>query len=392
MRIGDEERRRRLVARHHHARTATDVVDAVRGVTAQHSSDPLTPHLGARARVPDFTTGDLDEQLSGRRSLWRLHAMRRTLFVVPVDAAPAVLAGATRDVARKERRRLVRMLEAEMPPDRVGSWLAGAEAAVLDALGSEERSTTELTDRIPDLQQEVTLGSGRWASRSRVGSRVLFLLAMDGRVVRTRPAGTWRSSQYRWATVDAWFGPDVRDALVRVDEDEARVALARDYLARHGPASVTDLRWWTGWTKTATTRALQELDTATVDLDGDEAGVVLADDREVGGPAPSPTAALLPSLDSSAMGWKQRAWYLGTLEPEVYDRAGNAGPTVWVDGQVVGGWAQRPDGRVVHELVPGVATAAREAVDAEADDLAAWLDGTVVTPRFPSPLHRRLSG
>ena len=32
-----------------------------------------------------------------------------------------------------------------------------------------------------------------------ISSRVLIVLAAEGRVVRGRPRGTWISSQYRWA-------------------------------------------------------------------------------------------------------------------------------------------------------------------------------------------------
>lgn len=391
MRISDEERRRRLVRRHHLASPARDVVDAVRGVVAQHSSDPLTPHLGTRARLDAFDTPDLDAALCEQRRLWRLHAMRRTLFVVPVEDAPTVLAGAARAVARAERRRLVGRLEEEMPAGRVGAWLDRATEAVLEAVGTEERSTTELTELVPALQQEVTLGSGKWARRSKVSSSLLFLLAMDARLVRTRPAGTWRSSQYRWADARAWFGPEVLDDVTRVTEEEARVELARRYLDRHGPATAADLRWWTGWNKGDTTRALAELDTREVELDHGEAGIVLADDREADAPGDEPVVALLPSLDASAMGWKERAWCLGPHQPELFDGAGNAGPTVWVDGRVVGGWAQRPDGQVVHELLDPLPAPAREAVEAEVDALTAWLDGTVAVPRFPSPAHRRLA-
>lgn len=80
MRIIDEERRAPLVARHHLARTAADVLEAVRGVVALHSSDPITPPLGAWARVPGFVPEDLERALYEMRTL-RLHAMRRTLRV-----------------------------------------------------------------------------------------------------------------------------------------------------------------------------------------------------------------------------------------------------------------------------------------------------------------------
>jgi hypothetical protein len=56
--VPDAERRARLVARHHLAGTAAGPVQAV---AALHSTDPITPYLAVRARVPGFVTADLDQ-------------------------------------------------------------------------------------------------------------------------------------------------------------------------------------------------------------------------------------------------------------------------------------------------------------------------------------------
>ena len=46
------------------------------------------------------------------------------------------------------------------------------------------------------------------------------------------------------------------------------------------------------------------------------------------------------------MGWYDRDWYLGGHRSQVFDTNGNAGPTIWWNGRVVGGWTQDGDGRV----------------------------------------------
>ena len=120
------------------------------------------------------------------------------------------------------------------------------------------------------------------------------------------------------------------------------------------------------------------------------AGWVLPDDQRPVR-APAPWVALLPALDPATMGWQQRAWYLGSHGPALFDRRGNAGPTVWVDGRVVGGWAQRADGEVVHRLLEDVGREAADAVASAADELATWFAGTTVKPRFPTPLQREVA-
>ena len=66
------------------------------------------------------------------------------------------------------------------------------------------------------------------------------------------------------------------------------------------------------------------------------------DDTVVAGPPP---ITLLPSLDPTIMGWKLRTWYLGPHRAPLFDRSGNAGPTVWIGGQAVGGGASGATGR-----------------------------------------------
>jgi hypothetical protein len=386
----DRLRRARLVRRHHLDGSAPDAAAAIRGVVAMHSSDPVTPYLGVHARVTG-TRPELETALYEDRTLWRLHAMRRTLFVVATDDAPAVRAGASRDVAQAERRKLERWLAGARPTADDGDWLRRVEQETLAAAAGAEASTRELTERVPELATRITVGSGRWSAEVPLASRVLFLLALDGHLVRTRPAGTWRSSQYRWAATSEWFGARAPE----LDPAEARARLTRRYLATHGPATATDLRWWTGWTATRSRAALAAAGAVAVPIGGGEAGYVLPEDpfEEPEPPADGgPAVALLPGLDPTPMGWKQRDWYLGDHAEELFDRNGNVGPTVWVDGRIVGGWAQRPDAQLVTRLLQPVSDDARDRIGARAAVLSDDLNGVVVTPRFRTPLERHLAG
>lgn len=123
---------------------------------------------------------------------------------------------------------------------------------------------------------------------------------------------------------------------------------------------------------------------------GRPAGFVLPDDVEPVS-AGQPWAALLPALDPTPMGWAGRDWFLGAHRAAVFDRTGNIGSTVWWDGRVVGGWAQRGTGEVVFRLLEDVGTEATSAIRAAAERLAGWLGPVRVTPRFRTPLERELS-
>ena len=261
------------------------------------------------------------------------------------------------------------------------------ERRTLAALAARgEATAAELTGNVPELAQKLSFGAGRkWAGTVGVSTRVLFLLATEGRIVRARPRGSWISSQYRWAPAAAWLG----EGFGNPEPEAARAELLRRWLAAFGPGTMTDLAWWTGWSARQVRAALAAVGAVEVELEHGT-GFVGPDDL-----APAPKCgswvALLPALDPTVMGWKERTWYLGNHQARLFDRNGNAGPTVWLDGRIVGGWAQRPDGSVAVELLENLPPEARERIGAEAERVRAWLGGTVVTPRFRTPLERRLA-
>jgi hypothetical protein len=169
--------------------------------------------------------------------------------------------------------------------------------------------------------------------------------------------------------------------------EEARAELVRRWLWSFGPGTRDDIKWWTGWTVAATRQALATIGAVEVSLDGGRIGYVLPDDLEPTESA-EPWAALLPPLDPTTMGWQERGWYLGPYKEQLFDTAGNAGPTMWWDGRIVGGWRQGEEGEVVPQPLEDLPPRAREAFQSEAERLTEWLGGTKVLPRFPSPLLR----
>ena len=86
-------------------------------------------------------------------------------------------------------------------------------------------------------------------------------------------------------------------------------------------------------------------------LDGGGTGWVLPDDGEAPDGDVEPWAALLPVLDPTVMGWKERGFYLGEHAPQLFDTNGNAGTTAWWDGRVVGCWVQDDAGVVEVRLL-----------------------------------------
>lgn len=350
-------------------------------MVALHGTDPPTVFLSAGARLAAPGPEPVERALYADRTLVRMTGMRRTVFVVPVELVPVVHYSSMVPIARKERRSVLKVF-GEAGWDEAG--LEEVETSVLRVLAEVGEATTgELGALEPRLREQVKVAVGKpYEATVSIGSRLLSLMAMDGVLVRCgRSVGTWTSGQHRWG-----LAPQLSELAV----PDAQAELVRLWLAAFGPGTEADLKWWTGWTLADVRRALATTGAVAVELDEGVGYVLPGDLDEV--PEPEPWAALLPALDPTPMGWQARDWYLPPAHrAELFDRSGNVGPTVWWDGRVAGGWAQRADGEVVWRLLADVGAEAEAAIEAEAAGLAAWLDGIKVTPRFRTPLERELS-
>ena len=258
------ERRRRLLVRHHLARPATSVEQVAGELVGLHSSDPATVVLSLRARLDPFKVGDLEDALYERRTLLRMLAMRRTMFVVPLDLAAVMNASCTRALVAGERRKLVAMLEEGAVSDDVEAWIERVGEETVDALRTHGAlPASQLTKLVPDLGHQLRVAVGtKHEALTGVSTRMLFMLSTEGRIARTRPLGTWLSSQYRWVPMADWIGP-----LPDVDEAEARAELVRRWLLAYGPGTVDDMAWWTKWTKGNVRAALADIGAIAVTAD-----------------------------------------------------------------------------------------------------------------------------
>lgn len=387
-RIDEAERRRRLAVRHGLARPKESIAGIARSLVALHSTDPATVYLSLRARASEpVTPPDIEDSLYERREMVRMLAMRRTVFVVPTPSVPVVQASTTYRIASEQRARLLTHLRDLADITDPDPWLADVEKSVL-ARFAERRapvSAAELSAAEPRLKTTLRMAEGKtYAANPNITSRVLLVLAAQGHIVRGRPIGTWLSQQYRWSLIEDWLPAKP----VSVDEPTAKLELARQWLAAFGPAPVSDLKWWTGWTLTQARQAIAAAGAVEVDL-GTSPGFALPDDLD-DTEDPGDWVALLPALDPTVMGWADRSWFLGEHKESLFDTNGNAGPTIWLGGRIVGGWAQRPTGEIAVKLLEDVGAEATASITTEADALAKWLAGVRVIPRFRTPTERQL--
>jgi len=296
------------------------LVQAVRDVGGLHATSATVPYLSLRARYASFDRAQLQRALYDERSLAKVLCMRNTLFILPKDLLPAAYQAtrkrrdATIDrylrhygISRQEYRRSVATIE--------------------DLMGSSALTAAEIKDGLKDDRLNI----------------VVDLMPNDWQLVRARPRGSWRSSLQEYSVFEVWF-PDVDLESISVEEAQAR--LVRHYLSSLGPATEDDIVWWTGLGKQEIRRALASISqhTREIEVQGLDPDFLLLEQESkdlAGDVKAAGVVALLPGLDPYIMGYKDRARFLNPSKyNKVFDRAGNALPTIWQDGRVIGVWME----------------------------------------------------
>ena len=384
-----DERRARLARRHRllTERRTDDVAVIADDLVALHSTAPVTVYLSAMVRMQQPSVSAVEQALYVDRAVVRHHGMRRTLWVATPDVVRLIHAAATRKLVGPEHRRTAKLL-AENGIDDPDAWLADARAQVLATLHEHGALTARaLGDKVPALRHKVVMAPGKsYSATASAHTRVLLNLGFEGEIVRTRPTGSWINGAYTYAAMDSWLDGGIGD----LGERQAARDLALRWLHVFGPATAKDLQWWMGWTVAMTRNALADSGAVEVGLDEGPGWVAPGDEAAV--EPVEPWVAMLPGLDPTTMGWKERDWYLPAACADTFDHMGNAGPTVWVDGQVVGAWTQTPDGEIRTRLFVEVTPDQAEAIAHRAGEVAAMVGETRFTVRFPSTAQAHLLG
>ncbi len=328
---------------------------------------------------------DVDNALYDQRSLVKQLAMRRTLFTFPRDLLPAAWSSASARVANTERARMAKdVVKAGIAVDG-NDWLDRARAEVLTLLtdAPEGLSALEVRQAVPMTDVKVEGSAGEiWSA-----PRVLTHLGATADIMRGANTARFPVSRPLWTLTRHWLD----DAPIDLESADGYREIVRRWLHSFGPGTEDDIVWWLGSTKTVVRAALAELEAVAVSLDGGDTGWLLPDDVATV-PDPGPWVALLPVLDPTIMGWKNRDFYLGPHRNQLFDTRGNAGTTAWVDGRVVGCWIQDAAGVVHVRVLESVSADAQRALDAEAVRLTEWLGGVKIGTGYVSQAMKQAVG
>ena len=310
---------------------------------------PLAPYVGLWSRLAGFEAAELAGAIVERRAV-RVSLMRSTIHLVTADDAvrlrPFVQpvlerafrgSGFARDLAGID---LAEVLAA-------GRGLLAAEPWTRAALGRV------LADRFPGYPADSLVYANT------------FIVP----VVHVPPRGVWGTSgPPAWTTIEAWLGRSV--------DDPADVqAIVLRYLAAFGPATVADVRAWSGVTRLQP--VLEALRPQLVTF-RDEAGRELFDLPDA--PRPDPgvpaPARYLPEYDNALIGHADRSRIIpiGRRIPLPPGNGARQG-TFLLDGMFAGTWRITRDGATARLTIApfeAVSRTGRRELEAEGVALLAF--------------------
>jgi hypothetical protein len=330
-------------------RAKLPALDAMERLVGMQAQVPASPYAGLWSRLEDFRAEDLSGLIE-RREAVRGTLMRVTLHLVT-----------TRDFLR---------LRPVMQPVVERGWRGSPFAKGLQGVDLEELLAhgRELIDAEPRSTAELgPLLGERWPDREPrdLAHAIAYLLP----AVQVTPRGLWgRSGQPRRTTVENWTGRELAPEKAPGD------TILR-YLAAFGPATVSDIRAWSGLTGVG--EAVEQL-RPRLRTFRDES------DRELldvpGAPFPEPDIPapprFLPEFDNVLVAYSDRTRVIREEHRDSVVR--NLGrPPVLIDGYVSGWWRLEKDGKrsatLEVELFDPVSTTDRAALAEEGRALVAFM-------------------
>ena len=290
------------------SRNEMSALGAVEHLVGMQAQSPYAPYVGLWSRLEGFDPDDL------ARAILDGHAARAPLMRATIHLVTA------RDCLA---------LYPLMQPVLARAFSGQAFARALGGLDLVELVSAgrTLLSKEPHTRPELSEAlAERWPDHdpASLALAVTYLLP----VVQVPPRGVWGSTgEARWATTDSWLGgPDAPPDLSRDD-------VVGRYLGAFGPATVADIRTWSGFTGV---RDIVERLRPRLRTFADEQGRELFDLPDAPRPDPESPAPprFLPEFDNLLLSHADRS---RVIAEEDRRRVFGKG-AVLVDGYVRGAW------------------------------------------------------
>jgi hypothetical protein len=297
-----------------------DVFRITQDIGGLHATSATTPYLSLLARSNTFAREDLEEELYRKKSLARIRYVRNTMYILPKGMLPVAFAAVQKNTKKMTEQHMEYLRLSSEEYEKISEEIT----ELLKPKGLSIHEIKAELGAIPNL------------------SYILRMMCFHGRLIRGKPKAGWKSNLHTYFPFQAYY-PGLQ--LRSVDEEEAQETVIRQYLSAFGPVTENDIVWWTGFTKGQVGRILKRMNDEMKQIEiaglngqhfilaSQEKKIKSAHSRE------KTTVNILPTLDPYLMGYKDRDRFLyQKYFTYVYDRSGNATPTILLDGIVAGVW------------------------------------------------------
>jgi len=333
------------------ARSSTRAIDMIEQLVGMQAQEPQNPYLALWSRLTDFDPEELSRLLAGRRAV-RAGLMRATIHLVSARDCLALHPIIQPVLARTFR----------------SPWsggLAGADVAEVLAAGLEL-----LVDRPRTRAELGELLAPRWPDADPLA--LAHAVTFHAVLVQVPPRGLWGASgQATWAPAETWLRAEL-------DPEASTDALVLRYLAAFGPATVADVRTWSGVTglREVVERLRPQLRTFR-----DEGGKELFDVPDAPLPDPETPAPprFLPEYDNVGLSHADRSRLFNGRGPGAPFPRGKALGTLLVDGFYRANWRTTEEAGVATLTIdrftplPSDGSDVVDQIAAEGDELLSFL-------------------
>lgn len=297
-----------------------DITKITQDIGGLHATSQTTTYLSTFFRATNFQKEDLENEIYEKKNLGKIRCMRKTIFIQPKELIPRLYLATKKQYAKRHEDYLKNL---------------GVTAEEYEKAANEIRRI--LTGKVlstADIKKEV--------SSKEYTTHFITLMCDQLDLIRTKSVKSWRDKRHTYSLFKEYF-PDM--SFEGINEEESMKFLVRKYLECLGPATETDIVWWTGFNKTQTRRILQELEDQVekIQIKGiDKEYLILSEDLiklQTINKTEKSVITLLSDLDPYLMGYKDRERYVKEDHHSyLFDRSGNATSAILLNGVVIGIW------------------------------------------------------